>query len=1643
MKKRLLYTILILIFGSLTGQANSGVVGAIPGHFAVSPSGSATYTIPIEVPPGINGMQPNISLVYNSHAGQGYLGWGWSLGGQSAISRTGKTLYHDGVVEGIQLDASDNLMLDGQRLIRIVGNSLTVGAEYRTEAETFSRITREFFGIHLGFKVETKQGLTLEYGSSRDSRLTGHDYRQVGLPGRAPISFLLERVIDANGNYMTYEYFKDDGSWGTGEVFLRRIRYGGNYIAGTPHFNEIEFMYTERPDIRSIYIGGTRIVTTHLLRQIIVKSNNNIVSRYELGYDWNNINSRLTSVTRINDSNERMPSTAILWGTRVETLTTNVFTSALQSEHLWYADFNGDGRTDMVMYYPSTGKLIFYLADGTTNLMHRWKEWEVPLNSNEAFHTIIPGDFDGDGLADFVLVTRRENNATNPTQSHVYHHVLYSNRVFEPRSMPADGGDFRETFGSVREYTVGIPGNFRGTGQLELLFRGTSSLHRLPASGSGVTELIGGNSTREGASIQWGTRVHTADFHNNRYLLDFNGDGKTDIMVLGSDGYRIYTVVRQNSNYIYELLHEGNYPNVNTGIYFGDFNGDGKTDFITQRFEPNNPERDNETVLHLSTGTDFHRISLPKHETRLFVGDFNGDGRSDIAYFTSATNLNIRLSNGRSLSEERRFTLSAGVNLSSLDRVIVTNFNGEGRDDITVRNGTNGIRSFTFGRNSQDLNVSRITDGLGQQINISYAPLHNADVYDPVIHIRPTFPLSRFNGNIRLVSSYSIGSFSESFRTTMKYTAARVHRQGKGFLGFEKTESRDVTSNVLTTTYFNHRNQFFHVDVDSITTSIGDTKLTTARFTNIRRVLNANQRRFFPFVSAQTTIDHLTGLSETTTSNLDANGNPQTITTVRGDIRETQTINYIQSGAWLPNKPSSIRTERTYHGEPNPNPVRVEFAYDNRGNLTRETRSHGSDPAHRLVTEYRHYNTFGQPGTIAVTAGGRTRTTTQTFSSSGRFMESSTNILGERTTYEWDRSTGLLSSATDHYGRTTSYTYDSFGRLIETLFPDGIRENTGLHWAGQNSPNGARYFSRSQVSGRAPVYVWFNDLGQEILQESYGLDNQRIRVFSEYNPQGRLWRVSAPTFGNNANNTWDAVYSYDQFGRVASIVTPMGTTGYTYSGLTTTVQTPEGTTSTTLNRSGLRERSTVNDKYVSYTYHPSGLLRTATPQNGLPVSMEYDPMGRRIKINDPNAGIVRSQYNGFGDLLWSSQRVHNSSDSVLTRYTYTNHGILQLVERRGQETEYIVYNYGSNRRVSSITLGKQGDFNPPIFPPGIITEQSNLIRPDPNDPVWWNNIALPILFTPIHRQEFTYDEFDRITKVREIIGDKTFDRATEFDNLGRVAREIYPTGFYARNFFDSHSNLIEIRDSQNRLIWQPLEENARRQIVHEKRGAVETEYGYDNRGFPFGVYAEGIQHNFYEFDSRGNLILRNDYMLFPFQEESFEYDNQNRLTAWTVTNDFTHVVRHSQTYDEHGNIRTRSGLDNLTMSYGEGNGKPHALTSIRGLTSGLPLTTLSVSYTDFKKVKTLEEIELGKRYEITYGMDNQRRKSVFSENGQTRLTRYYFGDYEEKIDHTSQITEKIHYLRGAVYITRSDSTSDFFYTYTDYLGSLTALRCSH
>ena len=252
------------------------VVGSLGGTVNIGALGAACYTIPISIPVGINGMQPNLGVSYNSQMGNGLLGWGWNLDGVSSIQRANNTRYHDGDIKAINFK-DDQYTLDGQRLIRIEGEAKENCYEYKTEKDELSKIiayTRRisFGGImpHLfretvtHFIVWTTDGKKIEYGCSDDSKIFLQESEDVCL-------WFVNRVEDRDGNYMEYHYDKNIYGYK-----LRSITYTGNDIISPElaPFCEVSFNYDNRLDNEITTFGPDIMKHPDLLKSIVISKRN-------------------------------------------------------------------------------------------------------------------------------------------------------------------------------------------------------------------------------------------------------------------------------------------------------------------------------------------------------------------------------------------------------------------------------------------------------------------------------------------------------------------------------------------------------------------------------------------------------------------------------------------------------------------------------------------------------------------------------------------------------------------------------------------------------------------------------------------------------------------------------------------------------------------------------------------------------------------------------------------------------------------------------------------------------------------------------------------------------------------------------------------------------------------------------------------------------------------------------------------------------------------------------------------------------------------------------------------------------------------------------------------------------------------------
>jgi len=269
--------------------------GALAGSLGVGPSGAATYAVPIAVPPGIGGMAPNLSLVYNSQAGLGLAGQGWELAGLSIVHRCPRTRVQDGFGHQVSMDPGDKdegVCLDGKRLIEQV----TSPGTYKFEQDDHSTITRVPDGAadpdqplkDVWFKVVTKTGETRYYGKSARTRVVLQ-----GSPAAAAWAF--ERAMDSWGNYFDVHYNADTTNFSNDGLYVTSIDYTGHVPTASSGssgakdpFAHVTFDYDPRREIRSTRFGSVtlpkRVRLKRITTSVDINNANTVAGRYYLTY---------------------------------------------------------------------------------------------------------------------------------------------------------------------------------------------------------------------------------------------------------------------------------------------------------------------------------------------------------------------------------------------------------------------------------------------------------------------------------------------------------------------------------------------------------------------------------------------------------------------------------------------------------------------------------------------------------------------------------------------------------------------------------------------------------------------------------------------------------------------------------------------------------------------------------------------------------------------------------------------------------------------------------------------------------------------------------------------------------------------------------------------------------------------------------------------------------------------------------------------------------------------------------------------------------------------------------------------------------------------------------------------------------------
>lgn len=544
-------------FGS-TAFGQTTVAGVTPASVRVTESGAAAYNVPIRVPPGIAGMQPNLALSFNSQGRNGLLGVGWSLSGLSAIYRCSKTIVQDGYTSGVNFDGNDRFCMDGQRLVAVSGSYGADQTEYRTERESFTKVLSYISGGQLQFRAWTKSGLIMEYGMTSDSWIEAQG-------SSAARAWALNKVSDKVGNYYTVTYQEDNAN---GDYRPSRIDYTGNSAGGVSTFASARFTYEDRADIKPAYVAGTAIKRMKRLINVKTYIGENPVTSYKIAYGYSPSGgpSRINTITECDGAEAQcITPISLTW----QDPTGGGFTlgnlSGMPSGSFVVGDVNGDGKADLV--WLSGGTL--YVA--YSNYAGNGFQSAVSIGSLAQGTPFIVGDFDGNGRADIVA----QNGAV----------------------WLSTASGFTQT--SWSGVSMGSVADFNGDGLADVAYASGGTAYILYSTGSGFQAAVAVGAVT--APIMVGDfdgngRADIVDVNGNIWLSraagfvqaswplgvsgiagDFNGDGLADIAYESPAGT---VVIRySNGNGFDSASTFYAYPAGSTYVV-GDVDGDGRTDFI-------------------------------------------------------------------------------------------------------------------------------------------------------------------------------------------------------------------------------------------------------------------------------------------------------------------------------------------------------------------------------------------------------------------------------------------------------------------------------------------------------------------------------------------------------------------------------------------------------------------------------------------------------------------------------------------------------------------------------------------------------------------------------------------------------------------------------------------------------------------------------------------------------------------------------------------------------------------------------------------------------------------------------------------------------------------------------------------------------
>jgi hypothetical protein len=283
--------------------------------------------------------------------------------------------------------------------------------------------------------------------------------------------------------------------------------------------------------------------------------------------------------------------------------------------------------------------------------------------------SVVVSDFNNDGKLDLVTANLNSSNVS----------VLL--------------GDGAGGFSAATNFNVATSprsiaaADFNADGKLDLVTANQGA--------NNVSILLGDGTGSFGAATNFGAG-------NSPYSAavgDFNGDGRKDLAVANANSNDV-SVLLGNGNGTFQTAVSNPVSLVPHSVAVGDFNRDGKQDLVTANFVAQNVSVLLGDGAGGFSGFTNYLLSDIQGASSVAIGDFNADGKADIAVTNANVNsgrLHVLLGDGAG-----GFGADSSDVVSAAFAVAVADFNGDGKQDLATANGFPGGATVLLGDGTGD-----------------------------------------------------------------------------------------------------------------------------------------------------------------------------------------------------------------------------------------------------------------------------------------------------------------------------------------------------------------------------------------------------------------------------------------------------------------------------------------------------------------------------------------------------------------------------------------------------------------------------------------------------------------------------------------------------------------------------------------------------------------------------------------------------------------------------------------------------------------------------------------------------------------------------------------------------------------------------